>query len=188
MRTAAAFTNKRRVMAEAGNTKVQQIGNIATNYGSLQPVLPSRASPLSPVGCGPDFTHHTYFKGCRYLKHHPCDLIVDLTIPTLNYTYVMTVYSGDPGVGNFRPNMTCVTTILLSLNNINANGRNVTNLLAVMANATTITFYNTSNPNITMTVTVNSVINHGTYWGFACTIVSNSGTMSPGDNITFTYT
>ena len=69
MKSAAAYTNKRRVMAEAGNTKVEQIGNIATNYGPLQPVLPSQ---LAVTACGPDFAHHIYFKGCRNLKHHKC--------------------------------------------------------------------------------------------------------------------
>jgi hypothetical protein len=59
-------------MAEAGNTKVEQIGNIATNYGTLQPVLPSQVSPLTPIACGPDFTVYKYFKGCRNLKHHTC--------------------------------------------------------------------------------------------------------------------
>lgn len=59
-------------MAEAGNTKVEQIGNVATNYGPLQPVLPSQAAPLTVVACGPNFTNYTYFKGCRKLKHHTC--------------------------------------------------------------------------------------------------------------------
>lgn len=68
MKSASAYTNKRRVMAEAGNTKVEQIGNIATNYKYLQPVLPS----TSTVGCGPNFTHYVYFKGCRNLKHIAC--------------------------------------------------------------------------------------------------------------------
>jgi hypothetical protein len=72
MKSAAAYTNKRRVMAEAGNTKVEQIGNVATNYGRLQPVLPSQASPLTPIVCGPDFTHYVYFKGCRNVKHAVC--------------------------------------------------------------------------------------------------------------------
>lgn len=72
MKSAAAYTNKRRVMAEAGNTKVQQIGNIATNYGPLQPVLPSQISPLTPISCGPDFTEYVYFKGCRKTKHVAC--------------------------------------------------------------------------------------------------------------------
>jgi hypothetical protein len=72
MKSAAAYTNKRRVMAEAGNTKVEQIGSVATNYGPLQPVLPSQAAPLTVVACGPDFTPYTYFKGCRNLKHHTC--------------------------------------------------------------------------------------------------------------------
>lgn len=71
MRSAACYTNKRRVMAEAGNTKVEQIGNIAVNYGYLQPVLPSTPT----VGCGPNFTHYVYFKGCRYLKHHTCVIL-----------------------------------------------------------------------------------------------------------------
>ena len=62
-------------MAEAGNTKVEQIGNIATNYGPLQPVLPSQTSPLTPVACGPDFTHYVYFKGCRVpLTNVPCNI------------------------------------------------------------------------------------------------------------------
>lgn len=69
MKSATAYTNKRRVMAEAGNTKVEQIGNVATNYGPLQPVLPSQ---LNVTACGPDFTVYTYFKGCRFLKHHTC--------------------------------------------------------------------------------------------------------------------
>lgn len=68
MKSAAAYTNKKRVMAEAGNTKVEQIGNVATNYGRLQPVLPSTSS----VSCGPDFTHYVYFKGCRVIKHTVC--------------------------------------------------------------------------------------------------------------------
>ena len=68
MKSAAAYTNKRRVMAEAENTKVEQIGNIATNYKLLQSVLPSTPS----VGCVPDFTHYTYFKGCRNVKHTTC--------------------------------------------------------------------------------------------------------------------
>ncbi len=68
MKSAAAYTNKRRVMAEAGNTKVEQIGNVATNYKLLQPVLPSTPS----VGCGPDFTHYVYFKGCRHVKSIAC--------------------------------------------------------------------------------------------------------------------
>ena len=72
MKSAAAYTNKRRVMAEAGNTKVQQIGNIATNYGPLQPVLPSQASPLTVTACGPNFTEYNYFKGCRKIKHATC--------------------------------------------------------------------------------------------------------------------
>ena len=72
MKSAAAYTNKRRVMAEAGNVKVQQIGNIATNYGPLQPVLPSQASPLTVTACGPNFTEYNYFKGCRTLKNHDC--------------------------------------------------------------------------------------------------------------------
>ncbi len=72
MRSAAAYTNKRRVMAEAGNTKVEQIGSVATNYGRLQPVLPSQASPLTPIACGPNFTHYVYFKGCRTVKHTAC--------------------------------------------------------------------------------------------------------------------
>lgn len=72
MKTAAAYTNKRRVMAEAGNTKVEQIGSIATNYGPLQPVLPSQAAPLTVTKCGPDFTHYVYFKGCRKLKNIAC--------------------------------------------------------------------------------------------------------------------
>jgi hypothetical protein len=74
MKSAAAYTNKRRVMAEAGNTKVQQIGDVATNYQKLQAVLPSQASPLTVVSCGPDFTTYTYFKGCRKLRHHTCVL------------------------------------------------------------------------------------------------------------------
>jgi hypothetical protein len=61
-------------MAEAGNTKVQQIGNIATNYGQLQPVLPSQTSPLPVISCGPNFTEYVYFKGCRFLKHSNCVL------------------------------------------------------------------------------------------------------------------
>ena len=72
MKSAAAYTNKLRVMAEAGNTKVEQIGNIAVNRGPLQPVLPSQASPLTPIACGPDFTEYTYFKGCRNVKQHTC--------------------------------------------------------------------------------------------------------------------
>lgn len=72
MKTAAAYTNKRRIMSEAGNLKVEQVGNIAVNYGHLQPVLPSQASPLTPVYCSPDFTHYVYFKGCRVLKHAIC--------------------------------------------------------------------------------------------------------------------
>ena len=72
MKSAAAYTNKRRVMAEAGNTKVEQIGNVATNYGPLQPVLPSQASPLTPTACGPDFTRYTYFKGCRSILYVAC--------------------------------------------------------------------------------------------------------------------
>lgn len=72
MKSAAAYTNQRRVLAEAGNTKVEQIGNIATNCGQLQPVLPSQTIPLIPTACGPDFTHYEYFKGCRNLKHHTC--------------------------------------------------------------------------------------------------------------------
>ena len=70
MKSAAAYTNKRRVMAEAENTKVEQIGNIATNYKLLQSVLPSTPS----VGCGPDFTHYTYFKGCVRSKYADCIL------------------------------------------------------------------------------------------------------------------
>jgi len=73
MRSAAAYTDKRRVMAEA-DIKVQQIGNIATNYGPLQPVLPSQASPLTVTSCVPDFTVYVYFKGCRFLKHSTCVL------------------------------------------------------------------------------------------------------------------
>lgn len=72
MKSAAAYTNRRRVMAEAGNTKVEQIGNIATNYGPLQPVLPSQGAPLTPTACGPDFTHYVYFKGCRNVKGTTC--------------------------------------------------------------------------------------------------------------------
>lgn len=72
MKSAAAYTNQRRVLAEAGNTKVEQIGNIATNFGPLQPVLPSQTTPLTPTACGPDFTHYVYFKGCRNLKAHTC--------------------------------------------------------------------------------------------------------------------
>ena len=72
MKSAAAYTNQRRVLAEARNTKVQQIGDIATNYGPLQPVLPSQASPLTPTSCGPNFTTYVYFKGCRNLKRHIC--------------------------------------------------------------------------------------------------------------------
>ncbi len=71
MRSAACYTNKRKVMAEAGNTKVEQIGNIATNYEPLQSVLPSQTSP-TVVKCGPDFTHYVYFKGCRQLKSVTC--------------------------------------------------------------------------------------------------------------------
>lgn len=78
MKSAAAYTNKRRVMAEAGNTKVEQIGNVATNYGTLQPVLPSQASPLTPVSCGPDFTHYSYFKGCRSMKNATCKQVSPL--------------------------------------------------------------------------------------------------------------
>lgn len=72
MKSAAAYTNKRRVMAEAGNTKVEQIGNIATNYGPLQPVLPSQGAPLTITKCGPDFTHYVYFKGCKNVKGTVC--------------------------------------------------------------------------------------------------------------------
>jgi len=72
MKSAAAYTNQRRVLAEAGNTKVQQIGDIATNYGPLQPVLPSQATPLTPTSCGPNFTTYVYFKGCRNIKRHTC--------------------------------------------------------------------------------------------------------------------
>jgi hypothetical protein len=75
MKSAAAYTNKRRVMAEAGNTKVEQIGSIATNYGPLQPVLPSQTSPLTIIKCGPDFTHYVYFKGCRSLRFSTCLVI-----------------------------------------------------------------------------------------------------------------
>lgn len=72
MKSAAAYTNKRRVMAEAGNTKVEYPGNVAKNYGGLQPVLPSQSTPLTPISCGPDFTHYVYFKGCRVIKHTVC--------------------------------------------------------------------------------------------------------------------
>jgi hypothetical protein len=74
MVTASAYTNKRRVMAEAGNVKVDQIGNVATNYGNLQPVLPSQASPLSVVKCGPDFTSRVYTKGCKVLPKIPINI------------------------------------------------------------------------------------------------------------------
>ncbi len=84
MKSAAAYTNKRRVMAEAGNTKVEQIGNIATNYGPLQPVLPSTSS----IKCGPDFTRYSYFKGCPNLKHSICVIPIPLsfwiTTPNVN--------------------------------------------------------------------------------------------------------
>ena len=59
-------------MAEAGNTKVEYPGNVAQNRGLLQPTLPSQTTPLTPVACGPDFTHYVYFKGCRHVKHAPC--------------------------------------------------------------------------------------------------------------------
>lgn len=72
MKTAAAYINQKRIIAEAGNTKVEQIGNIAINYNQLQSVLPSQASPLTVIACTPDFTIYTYFKGCRSLKHHTC--------------------------------------------------------------------------------------------------------------------
>jgi photosystem II stability/assembly factor-like uncharacterized protein len=87
MKSAAAYTNKRRVIAEAGNTKVEQIGNIATNYGPLQPVLPSQTTPLTPVACGPDFTHYEYFKGCRTVKNATCN------IPQPQWTFTATSLS-----------------------------------------------------------------------------------------------
>ena len=61
MRSAAAYTNKRQVMAEAGNTKVEYPGSVAKNYSQIQSVLPSQASPLTPIACGPEFTHYVYF-------------------------------------------------------------------------------------------------------------------------------
>jgi hypothetical protein len=67
MGTASAYTNRRRVMAEAGNLKVDQIGNVATNYIRLQAVLPSQTSPLPIIGCTPDFTRYIYTKGCKVL-------------------------------------------------------------------------------------------------------------------------
>ena len=188
MKSAAAYTNKRRVMAEAGNTKVEQIGNVATNYGSLQPTLPSQASPLTPITCGPDFTHYSYFKGCRSLKHHTC--IVQSAPPppvnTLNYTYI-TGGSGDPGTGNFRPNLLSFTNVLLNLSTTDADSDNVSALLLAMSTSTTITFYKTANPSVNSTLTLNSATNNGTFWTFNCTIVTTVGTPSPGDNITFTY-
>lgn len=172
-------------MAEAGNLKVDQIGNIATNYGPLQPVLPSQASPLTPTACGPDFTRNVYFNGCRLVKNHTC-LVIPPPPNTLNYTYI-TGGVGDPGAGNFRPNLLSYTTIFLSLSTTDADGDNVTSLLSAMASATTITFFKTSDPSITSTVTINSSSNNGTYWTFTCTIVSSVGTPSVGNNITFTY-
>lgn len=73
MKTAAAYINQKRVMAEAGNLKVDQIGKIATNFSPLQSVLPSQKAPLTPIACGPDFTAYTYFKGCKHMKHTVCN-------------------------------------------------------------------------------------------------------------------
>lgn len=67
MVTASAYTNKRRVMAEAGNLKVDQIGNVATNFQRLQPVLPSTPT----TGCVPDYTSRVYFKGCKVVPKIP---------------------------------------------------------------------------------------------------------------------
>ena len=50
-------------MAEAGNLKVDQIGNVATNYQILQSVLPSTPT----AGCVPDYTSRVYFKGCKVI-------------------------------------------------------------------------------------------------------------------------
>ena len=54
-------------MAEAGNLKVDQIGNVATNYQPLQAVLPSTPT----VGCLPDYTPRVYLKGCKVLPKIP---------------------------------------------------------------------------------------------------------------------
>lgn len=67
MVTASAYTNKRRIMAEAGNLKVDQIGNVATNFQRLQPVLPSTLT----IGCSPDFTSRVYLKGCKVVPKIP---------------------------------------------------------------------------------------------------------------------
>jgi hypothetical protein len=189
MKSAAAYTNQRRVLAEAGNLKVEQIGNIATNRGSLQPVLPSQASPLTPVSCGPNFTHYEYFKGCRTLKHTTCSTPGPAPPPvnTLNYTYVAGGGIGNPGSGNFRPALVSYPTILLQLSIIDADGDTVSSLLTAMASATSITFYKTTNPSVTTTSTVNTATNNGAYWTFNCTVTSTAGTPTNGDNITFTY-
>ena len=67
MVTASAYTTKRRILAEAGNLKVDQIGNIATNYQPLQSVLPSTPT----TGCSPDYTSRVYLKGCKLLPKIP---------------------------------------------------------------------------------------------------------------------
>lgn len=100
MKTASAYTNQKRVMAEAGNLKVDQIGKIATNYGDLQPVLPSQASPLMPVACGPDFTTYTYFKGCIPNKYSNCvNIGISSVIETLVAGQLETVTSAVEGYG-----------------------------------------------------------------------------------------
>lgn len=62
MQSAAAYTNKKRVIAIAKNTKVDYPGGVARNHGNLQPT----------IGCNPNFTRNNYFIGCRYYKGVSC--------------------------------------------------------------------------------------------------------------------
>ncbi len=62
MQSAAAYTNKKRVIAIAKNTKVDYPGGVARNQGNLQP----------SIGCNPNFTPNNYIVGCRYYKGVTC--------------------------------------------------------------------------------------------------------------------
>ncbi len=62
MQSAAAYTNKIRVIATAKNTKVDYPGGVGRNHGNLQ----------SAIRCNPNFTPINYFIGCRYYKGVTC--------------------------------------------------------------------------------------------------------------------
>jgi len=183
MRSAAAYINKIRVETTVKNNKVEYPGKVAKNV-----------EPLAP-GCpvDPNFAVLDYVEipiGCNSRKKTGC---IEPPPPVITYPLVYFIqdpnlYPFDPGAGNFVSVVTIPPEYEFTISKITSNGNNVNTQLANIPLGTVITIIKTSDPSVFFTVSLTTKLDKITYWLFTVDLLTFPvGSITVGDNVTFTY-